>query len=288
MEWHQVTERTGYFYTDFVSIPVYHLTEKNVVFIDTGYRESEALIKEVLDRGLNVRAILNTHLHEDHVNANPQLQSIFGCPVYADRREEAYVKSLRAYHDQVGPGVIKILDEFVKGLEFEATYIEPGTASVTVDGSEFKVVPLPGHSGGHIGFITPDSVFCPGDALISENRLAYSKLPYHEDIEKALETFDKLKEIKCDKCIIAHNDVIDGSLLSRAAEANKETELRIEKTVMENYVPENSEDPDSYDLEQASGIADILGIHAKGIDRMWINNSVRDRIVYLRKQGLLT
>ena len=82
--------------------------------------------------------------------------------------------------------------------------------------------------------------------------------------------------------------MIDGALLSRAAEANKETELRIEKTVMENYVPGNSEDLDSYDLEQASGIADILGIHAKGVDRMWINNSVRDRIVYLRKQGLLT
>ncbi|MBR0085511.1 MAG: MBL fold metallo-hydrolase [Lachnospiraceae bacterium] len=287
MEWHQVTERTGYFYTDFVSIPVYHLTEDQIVLIDSGYYESEALVTAIKENGLAVRAVLNTHLHIDHVFANPELQKLFGCSIFADRREQPYVEAIREFSKKMGAGKSKTLDDFVRSLEFEITYIEPGTAFVTVDGAQFEIVQLPGHSAGHIGFITPDNVFCPGDALISENRLPYSKLPYYENMGEAIATFDILKEIKCDKCIIAHNDAIDGSELGKAAEANKAKELGIEQMIIDNFVPDDSEDLDTHDLNEAAKIADLLHISTKGEDRMWINNSVRDRIRYLRSLGKL-
>ena len=67
MEWIKITERTEYVSVDESLIGMYHLKNCGVVLIDAGAQESEELLSDIIARGLEVRALLCSHLHFDHL-----------------------------------------------------------------------------------------------------------------------------------------------------------------------------------------------------------------------------
>ena len=49
---------------------------------------------------------------------------------------------------------------------------------IQIDDAVFQLISLPGHSVGHTGVVTPDGICCIGDAIVSEDVLRVSKMPY--------------------------------------------------------------------------------------------------------------
>ncbi|HEY4644782.1 MAG TPA: hydroxyacylglutathione hydrolase [Steroidobacteraceae bacterium] len=111
---------------------------RDVAVVDPG---DAAPVIEALEREhLNLRTILVTHHHADHVGGVAQLRQRYGVPV-------------------IGPGAETIP---------ERSRSVAGGDRVTLPelGLEFEVFDVPGHTRGHIAFYGHGALFC-GDTLFS-------------------------------------------------------------------------------------------------------------------------
>ena len=110
----------------------------DAVVIDPG--EAEGVIKYLEVNELNVKAVLNTHYHEDHVAGNLELKEKYECQLIAPS------------------------DETIEGVD-----------QVVSDGEEIIIGPLlfvilttPGHTSDHICYHLPDfKVLFSGDLLFA-------------------------------------------------------------------------------------------------------------------------
>ncbi len=132
----------------------------------------------------DVKRILVTHAHSDHVGGLPALQARTGAAVIASRVEAPIVEG-RAPQQYAPLDQLKPLDRLMRGGQAEGATL-PGTpvSHVLDDGDHLpevmgglQAVLTPGHSPGHIVFWQPERrvLFC-GDALMHFFRLSQ---PFH-------------------------------------------------------------------------------------------------------------
>jgi hydroxyacylglutathione hydrolase len=113
---------------------------RDCVIVDS--LDSESSIKEIENRDVVFRGILNTHHHGDHTAANLSLIRRFGKQIIVAGSKSDYGRKLI-------PGQNLALDE---DGAFEAGSLN------------FTVKTLPGHTHGHIGYKIQKHFFC-GDSL---------------------------------------------------------------------------------------------------------------------------
>ena len=96
----------------------------------------------------------------------------------------------------------------------------------------FQIVYTPGHSAGHIAVITPDHVCYTGDAILSREMLN-AKLPYELNHKAAEESRKKLKQLRCERYIMAHRGVCDFEEMQQLIDDNQELLQRRAREVLE-------------------------------------------------------
>jgi hydroxyacylglutathione hydrolase len=119
---------------------------REAVVVDPGY--------EGLRPDLDVRAILVTHCHWDHLGGIAELAEATGAPVYMPEREAAVLENPQAF--------------------FPGQPIRPYSPDVRLQGDEtfelarltFETLSVPGHSPGHVAYTTDGAVFS-GDVLFA-------------------------------------------------------------------------------------------------------------------------
>jgi hydroxyacylglutathione hydrolase len=133
---------------------VRHDGATEAVVVDPG-DEADKLIAAVEGLELDVKAILLTHTHFDHVGAVAPLARATGAPVYCPEIEKGVLENINAYVPWPGFGPFEdyVADHLVKGGE-----------TLELAGMTFDVVFTPGHSPGHVTYATPGALFS-GDVL---------------------------------------------------------------------------------------------------------------------------
>ncbi len=205
MIWTNVTGNTGYFKTPFAYVPYYKLNNRELVLLDSGEKEFPEIAEDIEKMGMTVKAILCSHGHHDHVSTNRLLQERFGCPVYITESGRADVR------------------DFVR--PFDAVFIPDEDGQIQIGDAVFKIVSLPGHSLGHLGFVTPDDVFYVGDSMMSERELRLSKIPYMEETLVSIQSMKKIAGLKHRFYLMAHKGYIISTDLERLCHDNIEKEL---------------------------------------------------------------
>ena len=147
----------GYFMTN--GYVVKHAGNGRVVVIDA----PEGISAFVTEKGLEVAALLLTHQHYDHVIDVAPLKAQFDCPVYARAQpdDDLTLKSVLADTFGWGWNVCDYqVDHLLEGKD---------ESQIEVEGLQFELLHIPGHSPDSICFHHSESgnVF-GGDVLFQE------------------------------------------------------------------------------------------------------------------------
>ena len=128
---------------------------KECVIIDPGGDAGE-LLKILRDKPLQVKRILNTHGHADHILANRELQKALDVPVCMHQEDTSFFSQ---------PSIRKISEK-------ELGLTAPGTADIMLTDNEIiqvgtleiQVLHTPGHTPGSVCFLVDGHLFT-GDTL---------------------------------------------------------------------------------------------------------------------------
>ena len=78
IKWVPLVGKTGYILAAGALIPTYILNDREIVLVDSGLHYDPGLVSFIRAVGVSVYAVLQTHLHEDHVANNRILSSSTG------------------------------------------------------------------------------------------------------------------------------------------------------------------------------------------------------------------
>ncbi len=139
-------------------------TTKDAVVIDPG-DQVPLILERVKKHGLNIRSILHTHTHIDHIGATTALQKATNARVLLHKQDlplyqnmEMQAQFLRIPFDSAG-GPVPADEYLVDGYALKAGAIEG------------QVFHTPGHTPGSCAFYFPElaeaGILCPGDTLFA-------------------------------------------------------------------------------------------------------------------------
>ena len=156
--------------------------------------ESEPIIEIIEKKKVNLKFILNTHHHYDHVGGNEILKKKFGAKIIAFKDDKNRI-----------PFVDILLEdnEIWKNLNFE-----------------FKVFHIPGHTSGHICFyFYKDNIVFSGDTLFS---LGCGRI-FEGTYEQMYCSLNKFKELpKETKVYCGHEYTLQNSVFCATYDKNND------------------------------------------------------------------
>ena len=152
--------------------------KKNCLIFDPGcYEDYEVaeLTEYIHMNDLNVKAIINTHCHIDHVLGNDILKAKYKVPLKIPVNEQEVFNAVPAYAPQWGIAGYRHaeVDEFLKG-----------DSLLELDEIKMTLIEVPGHLPGHLMFyIENEKLLIGGDVLFRES-IGRTDLPggNHEDL----------------------------------------------------------------------------------------------------------
>ena len=207
---HPVCGNTFAFETQMAFLPFYRLNDRDIILLDSGFVSSDrqSLTETLKACDFQVKGIICSHAHMDHAGNVQHLCDLYGCRVAAHLIEAAIAATPDSFRKHYG---IYTSDD-QGGVEecFTATdYITPQTRRLHFCGVDFDILHLPGHSGGHIGIVTPDGVAYLGDVLMGFPQLAASKMPTTQFLALDLESKRSLHNLQARYYIIAHKAIME-------------------------------------------------------------------------------
>lgn len=182
----------------------YVLFGPNVVcLIDSGVAGSESIIFECIGqagrRPEDVRVLVQTHAHPDHLGATKAIKEATGCSVVAHPAEIAWIEDveLQARQRPV-PGFHALVGGSVK-VDRE---MRDGDVIVLDHDLALDVVHVPGHSAGSVAlFLADEGVVFSGDAIPLPG-----DMPVYEDAIAVRSSIERLRKLADVRCLLASWD----------------------------------------------------------------------------------
>ena len=204
-------------------LPIYKRNERDIVLIDTGYAKLDrAGLVNLLDgSGLVPKYVLCSHAHFDHTGNVRYLQERYGAKAILSLIEAGISVNPDSYRaNYVALTYGKSRELFLEECFTADRVLRETDTSLELDGRTFGILPLPGHSAGHLGFVTPDGAAYVGDCLISQSEIDGAKLPTSMFIARDLESKAYLKTTDYPVYILAHKEVVRREALEGLIDRN--------------------------------------------------------------------
>jgi len=177
-------------------------TEHDYYLIDTGISkvrdQLEKAINEAGCRPGDLKLIIITHGHMDHVGNTVYLRAKYGAKVAMHRGDANMAKSGDMFVETKGGILITLIGVFAKVIGLEASKFAPDilledNQSLKDFGLDATVIHNPGHSEGSISIYTSDhNLFC-GDLFNNDKKP--QKASIIQDAEKLEVSVEKIKSL---------------------------------------------------------------------------------------------
>lgn len=204
---HHILGNTFAFETQLALLPFYKLRDREIVLLDSGFASTDR--QELTDTlrayDFCVRGILCSHAHMDHAGNIGHLCSVYGCRVAAHRYEAAIAapdSELRQF------GIHASSKHGLEECFVTTDVIQPGQTTLDFCGAAFGVLHLPGHSDGHLGYVTPDNVAYLGDVIMGFSQLQGSKMPFTSRLADDLNSKRSLLRLQANAYVVAHKAIV--------------------------------------------------------------------------------
>jgi glyoxylase-like metal-dependent hydrolase (beta-lactamase superfamily II) len=206
---------------------IYLVDESGPLLIDTGMPgDEEAVLKALHDLGLqprDLRMILITHAHLDHVGGLAAVKAATGAPVVASLHEKDHIQGRRMLcsmrREGLGGKVFKcmlfVMEKFVK----KYAPVQLDTAYCDADGGGrvegIEIISTPGHSPGSLSFyFSKKKAVFTGDALTGAPAPGLPLRAGCSDYVQALCSAQSLARLDADVCLFGHGEPITGNAAS--------------------------------------------------------------------------
>lgn len=122
----------------------------------------------IQDQKLQIKAIVNTHCHIDHVLGNYAMKTIYDCPLWIPRGEAEIYRAVQAYAPQWG---------IQRYTEAAPDKLMEETEELTFGNTRLKSIFCPGHSPGHLVFLHEDEKKLIGGDVLFRESIGRTDLP---------------------------------------------------------------------------------------------------------------
>lgn len=151
---------------------------KNALLIDPGcysIAEKNTLKRFLDDNQLNLKMLLNTHCHLDHVFGNKWVNETYNLKPIIHKDEEPMLR----YAAMAGEKWSLPFDNYEGAVE----YINEGDL-INLDEDQLEVILAPGHSPGHVCFYSKAQNFIIGGDVLFYESIGRTDFPMcsHEDL----------------------------------------------------------------------------------------------------------
>jgi hydroxyacylglutathione hydrolase len=183
------------------------------ILVDAGNPRQEKRFFRYLDKyGMHpgdVRLIVVTHVHFDHVGSLSAIKAECRCPVMVHEKEYHLLKEAKLVFSQgtnlQGKGAsfaatrLAKYSPSMKAFKFEpveAEVLVSGEVSLEKFGIAGRIIPTPGHTAGSLSVLLADGQAFVGDLTANYVPLGLSSVfpPFAEDGDELLESWMKLLE----------------------------------------------------------------------------------------------
>jgi glyoxylase-like metal-dependent hydrolase (beta-lactamase superfamily II) len=217
---------------------------RDLTLVDAGYPahagDVESSIRLLGHEPSDVRALLITHAHVDHIGAAGPLHTQFGTPAYCSAAEVPHahrefleqVTPLRVLANAWRPGVLPWAVRAIRLGGTVSTAVPhaqpfPGVGPLDLPGRPVPV-PTPGHTGGHTAFFLPAAgAVLTGDGLVTghptSRRAGPQLLPRFFDHDRAATAaaLAPLAELDAELVLPGHGEPWRGPVADAVAAAGR-------------------------------------------------------------------
>ncbi|MGI5978992.1 MAG: MBL fold metallo-hydrolase [Oscillospiraceae bacterium] len=186
--------------------------ENGSILIDTcNYKDGPSLLRAVT--GKNVKLILLTHCHFDHVSSAAYLSKRLNVPIAMSEKDIPLIGHGTDSHLHADTALGKVMVFFSQDVLRKATYSLFEPSVFLTDGMDLSpwgvaahVVALPGHTPGTVGVLTDDDDFIVGDAMFDMFRPTGSRL--YEDGAEMRRSVQKIRQSGATTIWVGHGNPI--------------------------------------------------------------------------------
>lgn len=202
-------------------------TGRGAIVVDTGFRSAvERVLDTVKQLGYaprDVRLIVLTHAHVDHISGAAELKRQTGAPLALHRADAAKARAGKHNLPSGRGWAGKLLEHGFNGVHMSFRYepVEPDLLLVEGDslsdfGADLRVLETPGHSLGSLSLVGADGVMLIGDAMINQFRVGMPL--YGEDPALAYQSLYKIMGLHPRILYSGHGAPFAGAALERYVE----------------------------------------------------------------------
>jgi glyoxylase-like metal-dependent hydrolase (beta-lactamase superfamily II) len=230
----------------------YLIYGKQFCMVDSGIAPAKEMVFDYLRKTRHdpneVRWLLQTHSHGDHIGLSSEIKKISGCQVAAHAGEKDWIEDIdKQYRERPTP----TFRTYVQNGTKVDRVVKDGDVLDLGGGDSLKVIHTPGHSAGSISFVyLPDGALFSGDAIP-----VAGGLPIYSDVFVTVQSIKKLKAVKGLKALFSSwHDPIQGEKVYQTMDEALAYMQRVHEVVRQKNAEEPSLAPRELTLRVLKGL----------------------------------